>query len=398
MKEDYPYWEEPYRFVFDARIVSCKKQSDNFLVGLSSEIARPEGGGQAGDKGIIKVDDQEISFSNTVSSDNGIALLTSEPIEEQECEIQIDKNWRLAMMRNHTAEHLFMNAMKRAESNSELGYIWIDGIKGTIEIAGKVNESDLFAAEELVQRWIMGGIPVNTRYIESKELDKSIRAREGITDKHDYIRVLQVEGVDESACSGTHVSNTSEIHAFKILDYSSLESGLRVEFATAEQALSILSQIYNQILPRKKSYPFEMHQIGPVLDKAKRTAEEIEEMTNKLAELLCKGPNIEELEGIEFRHEFLPGLGIKEMREILMPMSFDRPTALLYFSPGKKSNLIFWTHFLERDASEYIGDIVTNLGGRGGGSGDAYNGGFTDVEDPRELYNELVKKLKMSLI
>jgi len=397
MKDAYQYWEDPYKFVFDARIVSCIKQKEEFVVGLSEEVARPEGGGQAGDRGIIKLDNQEIPFSNTVSADDGTALVTSMPIEEQECEIHIDKDWRLAMMRNHTAEHLFMSAIKRVDSNSELGYIWIDGVKGTIEIEGSPTESNLFAAEELVQRWILGEIPVNTRYIESTDLDQSIRAREGVTEKHDQIRILQIEGVDDSACSGTHVSNTGEIHAFKILDYSSVESGIRVEFGTGENALSTLSKIYNQVLPRKKSYPFEMHQIGPVLDKAKRTAEEMEHMTEKVGKLLAEGPHIEEVDGIEFRNEFLPGFEIKQMREILMSMSFERPTAILYFSPGSKSNLIFWTHSLEKGASEYIGEIVTNLGGRGGGSRDAYNGGFTDVEDSRKLYDELVENLRIAL-
>jgi alanyl-tRNA synthetase len=397
MKDAYPYWEDPYKFVFDAKIVSSSKQKDGFLIGLSEDVVRPEGGGQAGDRGVIKLATQEVPFSNTISSDDGATLVTSMTIEEQECEIHIDKEWRLAMMRNHTGEHLFMSAMKKIDSNIELGYIWIDGMKGTVEVEGLLNESDIFTAEELVQRWIMSEIPVNTRYVASTELDESVRARESVTEKHDQVRILQIEGVDKSACSGTHVSNTGEIHAFKILDYSTVESGLRVEFGTAEHALNVLSKIYNQVLPRKKSYPFEMHQIGPVLDKAKRTADEMEEMTEKVAQLLAEGPHIEELDAIEFRNEFLPGFEIKQMREILMSMSFDRPTAILYFAPGTKSNLIFWTHSLEKEASEYIGDIVASLGGRGGGSRDAYNGGFTDVEDPRKLYDELVTRLRTAL-
>ncbi len=53
---------------------------------------------------------------------------------------------------------------------------------------------------------------------------------------------------------------------------------------------------------------------------------------------------------------------------------------------------------MPKDASEYILKPMKKLGGRGGGKGDVFTGGFVDVADPVKLYEELVIEVRDLII
>ncbi len=228
-------------------------------------------------------------------------------------------------------------------------------------------------------------------------MSSAVRAREGVSEKHQVVRVVKVGGFDSSACSGTHVANTRELGLFKIIDYKMIPGGLRVEFVTGQRARQELTRTYNELLSRKHDYPFEIGQVGAVLDKARVSTIQRRELIEKVEQLLTEGPKVEEIANVRFLHEYMAGLDSKAMRAIVRKMKLEGPSAALLYSPSRKPTFILWTSELSGEAKDYVQDTVERLGGKGGGSRDVYTGGFSDVDSPEEIYDQLVAGIRKSL-
>ncbi len=395
-----PYWVDPLKDQFTVTISNSRFTEEHFEIAIEEDVVKAAGGGQAGDRGILRIDQEEIVVQDTMQRDGVVVMLTEKGLTEGvKATIVIDMDWRLSIMRNHTAEHLFAAALKERYPSLKPGAMWIDGNHGTVEMVGaKVELQELFSAEKAVQNAIHRDIPVSTETMKASELDKSIRARESVVAKHEIVRIVQIGDSDAAACSGTHVLRTGEIGVFKIIDYKREEESVHVEFLTGNRAVTVLYDLFNAALERRRSHPFELEQLGAVLDRGKQVTSELAKVLEKMEHLLDRGPTVEDISGISFRHEYLPGFEVSSLKRVLKNITLDGPSAILYFAPGEKCNLVFWTNDLPHEATIYINDVVTKLGGKGGGSKQVYTGGFSDVDNPEGVYDHLVEQVRAQLL
>ncbi len=374
--------------------MKVEKVDDVYRIIIDKDVVRPEGGGQAGDRGSL--DDAKIL--NTVQHDDITYLETDSSLEEgKRAVLRVDMKWRRGSMRNHTAEHLFVSQLRKQDKDLKLGYIWIDADQGTVDIEGSLDTIMIFEAESRVQRIILDDLPVCTSMMDAQSLPPSVRAREGLDSKYDMLRIVTIEGVDDSACSGIHVLSTGDIGFFKITDFKRDAEKTRIQFFTHLKAAHHTQDVYNDVLSRKATYPFEMEQIGSVLDKAKKIQSERTEMIELVSKLLSKTNEYLEIKDTKFYHYYLPGFEAKDLRNILKDIEFEKNSCILLFAPGEKSSFIFWTFDMPRNAGYYSKETTENLGGKGGGSRESFTGGFSGVEDSHELYNLLVQGISKTL-
>ncbi len=399
MSEHPHYWYDPLKDCFNVTIESIMEADGHTFVKIRERVVKPSGGGQAGDHGFIQVNGDTFEFIDTVLIDDEPKLLMKKtPQKKGKSILVIDRAWRKAMMRNHTSEHLFVGIMKKKFPDIDLGKIWIDGYHGSIILNGNpLTIDEILDVESQVQRHITEAIPVQTKIVPSSEVDESVRAREGITSKHNTIRVVEVGNLDSSACAGIHVTNTSDIHVFKVVDIKYQNDGTHIEFITNQNAVNALFEVYNSALRRKNSYPFELQQLGAVLDKSKNQQEAHEMALQIIIQLMTEGPHKERLGDVDFWHEYLPGFDTNTMRNIMREIKTNTAAIILFLAPGEKTNLVLWTKNMPKDASHYIQDIVADLGGRGGGRKDSFTGGFTDVTNPLNLYQEIVDRVRSKI-
>jgi alanyl-tRNA synthetase len=381
---------------FKVFIDEVKKHEKMFHVVLKENVIRPAGGGQAGDRGRLRVGDQEVAIIDTVMDSGKITLVADGHIPEQsEGNLDIDLDWRLAMMRNHTSEHLFVALMKKKFPDLEIGELWIDGIHGSIELIG-VNASfdDIFDAEKMVQEIVEHSVTVQSEFVDAGKIDSSTRAREGLTSKHDNLRIVKVGDLDSSACSGIHVETTDLIGFFKVIDVKYDGDSTRIEFVSEEGAVVKTRDLYNTVLRRKLTYPFEMEQVGAVLDWAKIAIEDKTSLIERIGKLISSGMSLENIGGVVYRYEYLPGFRSKDLKNLANRFTFDESSVVLLFAPGPKSQVILRTFNTDYDASHYISEAVKEHGGRGGGSKENFTGGFTDITDPEKLFDALVSAVR----
>jgi alanyl-tRNA synthetase len=401
METGYPlYWTDPLVREFRVSILECQSVGKSFEIRIREQVVRPEGGGQAGDRGELKIGKKGISFADTVMREKGVTLVTQLPIAERtEATLVIDMQWRRAMMRNHSAEHLFVGALKRLKPQLQPGYIWIDGRHGTVELTGaSVTVEDILAAESEVQHVVSLDVPVTTEVVSSSKLDPATRVREGVTSKHDELRIVKIGDSDSSACSGIHVLNSGDVGLFKVIDYKITDSSVRLEFVAGEAASELVSKVFNAVLTRKYEYPYQLDQVGAVLDKSKTAWNERNELLDAVERLVIERPLTKIVGRVSFVNEYLPGFDTNRMKRLVKKMHLVGPSVVFLMSPGEKSNFIIVTNEIAASADDIAGTIIKQLGGKGGGSNDVYTGGFVGVHSPPELHQQLTAELESGLV
>ncbi len=390
------YWSDPLVREFKVAILDCQPVGKSFEVRIREQVVRPEGGGQAGDRGELRIGKKSIPFVDTVMREQGVTLVAQQPVTgHTEATLLIDMDWRRAVMRNHSAEHLFVGALKKLKPQLQPGYIWIDGKHGTVElIGGSVTVEDILTAESEVQHTVSLDVPVTSEVVSSSKLDPAVRVREGVTSKHEELRIVKIGDADSSACSGTHVLRSGDIGLFKVIDYKLTDSSARLEFVAGEPAFELVSSVFNAVLTRKYEYPYEFDQLGAVLDKSKTAWSERNELLDTVERLVNERQDSKQIGRVSFVREYLPGFDTNRMKRLVKKMHLTGPSVVLLMSPGEKSNFIIVTNDITVTAGSIVSDIVKQMGGKGGGSNDVYAGGFVSVHDPMDLYEQLTTRLE----
>jgi alanyl-tRNA synthetase len=391
-----PYWSDPNRNKFDVLIENIEQVGKFYHIQIKEDIIRPSGGGQAGERGSLTIEDSRVPIIDTISGSDGTVLVSSEkPFQGHRGQLEIDMEWRQSMMKNHTAEHLLASVIRRKKKDTVVGQLWIDGNHGSVELLGEDIELDtILEAEAEVLDIIERNIQVESSFVDSSQVDSAVRAREGLTEKHERLRIVIIGELDSCACSGIHVVHTQDIGFFKVLDVKKNEKSTHIEFVTGAKAGHYVSDIYNMALRRKYSYPFEMEQLGAVLDKAKQAIDIKQELIEKIINLFTESSFVEQIEGVTFRHEYLPGFDSNTLSLLANRMNLVTPSVLLLFAPGTKPHLVFRVHNMPQEASYYISEAVKQVGGRGGGKAGLFSGGFAEVVDPVEVYERLIQSVQ----
>ncbi len=189
---------------------------------LDRTVFYPLGGGQAGDAGLLLLEDGSAwTVADTVKGRNadgvpagivhvagpGADLARLQP--GQRVTARIDAERRRAHMRFHTTTHLLCALVPHPVDGCSItaGYARLD-----FHMSEPLDKDALTAG---IARFVAGAHPVRHRWISEDELDAnpqmvrsmSVQPPRGLG----RVRVLEIEGVDVQPCGGTHVANTADI-------------------------------------------------------------------------------------------------------------------------------------------------------------------------------------------
>jgi len=227
-----------------ARVVAV----DAHGVRLDRTVFYPQGGGQAGDAGLLRLaDGRELRVADTrkgalpgeivhVLADAGDAAALQPGTE---LTAVIDRVRRAAHMRFHTATHLLCALVPHP----------VDGCSITAAYARldfHMNEPlDKQVLSEGITRLVAEAHPVRHRWISEAELDANPQLVRSMSVQpprgQGLIRILEIEGVDLQPCGGTHVANTAEIGAVvvtKVEKKSAMTRRVILGFAEAAEGRS----------------------------------------------------------------------------------------------------------------------------------------------------------------
>ena len=205
--------EDAYLRTCEATVVAVHENA----VELDRTVFYPMGGGQAGDTGKIG-NCRVIDTRKGATADSILHLLEpgSIPTPGSKLEIQIDWERRHRLMRLHTALHLLCAAVKAPVTGGRIAddkaHLDFD-----IEMERLVKEEIEARVNELVR----SNVATRPVWITDTELDSRpelVRTMSVAPPRGEgRVRLLDIPGIDLQACGGTHVANTGEIGALKVV-------------------------------------------------------------------------------------------------------------------------------------------------------------------------------------
>ena len=354
------YYEDSHKSRFTAQVLSCQQTKKGYEIILDATAFYPEGGGQAGDTGML----------------GGVRVLDTHEREEQvvhycDCPLAvgqtvegvIDYQRRFHLMQQHTGEHIVSGILFRRYGCHNVGFHMGTQVI-TIDLDHVVPVEDLPDIEREANEAVWQNLPVSCTYPDPEALEKiPYRSKKALPWP---VRIVQVPGFDTCACCGTHVSFTGEIGVIKLISAIPFRSGTRMEMACGAQALALLNGCFDQ--NRLVSQAFSA--------KILETGEAAQRMNDQVAALKYR------LVGLERRIfddiarsyagkgdavHFEEGLDNVAVRELADRIADSCGGMAAVFSGSDEAGYAFCLVTREGDLRQFCKAMTTELNGRGGG-------------------------------
>jgi alanyl-tRNA synthetase len=372
------------------------------LAKLEESPFYPEGGGQISDTGLVETPSGRARVVDVyrVGDDQALALETVEGEigAGESARALVERDRRLATMRNHTATHLLHAALRErlGDHVRQAGsYVGPDKLRFDFTHGERLSPEDLAEVERLAGGWIASNHPVRAIETTRDEAER-LGAMALFGEKYgERVRMVEIEGISRELCGGTHVSSTAEIGLFHVTTETSSASNVRrIEAVTGPEAARLFeerTQRLNEIAARLKVPENE------VVHAVERLSERVKELERKPK---GGGPDIGALAdlasdqgGVLVLAEALPGVDTNTLRDISdnVRQKLGNAVVVLGSEADGRVHLVVNVAPSVVERGVKAGDIVRAaaevVGGRGGGRDTLAQAGG---RDPEKLPDALV--------
>jgi alanyl-tRNA synthetase len=208
-----------------------------------------EAGGQIGDTGTGAGEGFRLRITDALrpAADAVVhrAVVESGTVREgQVVDLVVEEPTRRRTQANHTATHLLQAALRKvlgSHIRQAGSYVGPDKLRFDFTHFEAVSPEALRAVEDDVNEAVFKALPVVWRHLPYDEAIAA-GAMAFFGEKYgDVVRMVNVSGVSQELCGGTHVRNTQEIGLFRIVSEGAVAAGVRrIEALTAQEALGHL--------------------------------------------------------------------------------------------------------------------------------------------------------------
>jgi alanyl-tRNA synthetase len=206
-----------------------------------------EAGGQVGDSGKIIGPGFEMAVIDTIKDPTGITIhkgdiVTGSIQKEQNVTLTVDNTLRNATECNHTATHLLHFALRKVLGDhvkQSGSLVAPDRFRFDFTHFSQTTPEELIEIETIVNQRVRANVPVETVEMDAEEAFKT-DATALFEEKYgDRVRMVSLNDFSKELCGGTHTGATGDIGLFKIIEESSVASGVRrIEALTGGAALA----------------------------------------------------------------------------------------------------------------------------------------------------------------
>ena len=399
-------------------IATDEEAKDGVLVVLDKTPFYAEMGGQAADHGMLNSADCSLRVLDVKKTPKGYYVHTC-VLESGIVKVgdhltaQVDKEYRMAIARNHTATHLLQAALREVLGD----HVHQAGSYQDAEIThfdfthfSAVTPEELARVQKIVNDKIYESMNVTVREMPIEEA-KKLGAMALFGEKYGkVVRVVDIEGWSTEFCGGTHVKNTAQIGGFKIVSEASVAAGIRrIEAVTGRNLLiranlqeAMLHTVANTLKANNvTALPVRAE---AVMAENKALAKELEEIKAQVAasKVTSLFDNAEEIGGVKIASAYFTGTTgdtLRGMCDTVRDKAVKPAVAVLV---GKAEDKITMAVTVTKQAQEkglkagaLVKEIAAIAGGKGGGKPDFAMAGLKDetkIDEALAAVGTIVKK------
>ncbi|MCI0595911.1 MAG: alanine--tRNA ligase-related protein [candidate division Zixibacteria bacterium] len=369
------YYEDKWLFEFSARVAAVGEFKGKPAVELDQTAFYPEGGGQPPDKGILA----GVAVLDCQKTDGKIWHILEKPLAVEvgaSVSGKLDVQRRFHNMQKHTGQHL-LSAVFLKEGWPTVS-VHFGEEESTLDLSGQeLGVEVLKRVEEKANRLVFQNIPVKIFWATEEELPAlGLRKTPEVFGQY---RIVEIEGVDRSACGGTHLDATGQIGLIKILSTEKVRDSARVYFACGWGAWRLFAQSYEDLSSLAKKMTRGIFEVAPAVSTLIEESQKLRREVSFLREQLLP------LKGAELEKEFASASGFSFLGKIydgdaeemkkLSQILVQTPGRAVFLASTAGSWVLVTSPELTVDLNGLVREILFPLGAKGGGTGNFRQGG-----------------------
>src|ERR1039457_5957879 len=195
------YYNDSYLRRFNAQVAACAPGGST--VYLDRTAFYPTSGGQPFDLGFIA----GVAVQDVVDEGDSVAHVLAAPVDPGPVECVIDWDRRFDHMQQHTGHHLLSAVFEELLGLHTVSF-HLGAESCTIDLEGGALDAKRPArAERRANQLVSENRPVTVVYEDAAQAEglRKPSGREGA------LRIVSIDGLDRSACGGTHVRSNGAL-------------------------------------------------------------------------------------------------------------------------------------------------------------------------------------------
>jgi alanyl-tRNA synthetase len=304
----------------------------------------------------------------------------------------IDPERRRDHMQQHTGQHVLSGAFIELYQMPTVSFHMGEDYCSIDLAAPSVSSEQIAGAEKRANQVVFENRPVRIRYVSRAEAEaEGLGLRKLPPAEHDELRLVEIADFDLSACGGTHVSASGQIGSILLRRTEKVRQGTRVEFVCGGRAVRMARRDYSALSEAAALFSSQLwdvpDQIRKNVEESKLLRKQKDDALDQLAELMALAAlhNQSETNGrkiivrafsdrdIGFAKLFAQKVTRAATPAIaLVASTMDPPGLVFAQTPAQASGGASGS---TDDMGALLKQVLSSIGGRGGGSRDFAQGG-----------------------
>ncbi|QOR35982.1 metal-dependent hydrolase [Clostridium sp. 'deep sea'] len=389
------FYTHPYQTHTTANVTAKKITPEGCWITLDKTIFYPEGGGQPCDLGTIN----SIKIIDVQEKDNEIWHLVNSDISATVVNCEVDWLRRFDHMQQHGGQHIMSGVAYHLYGAQTVGFHLSDSYTTVdLRLNNNLTKEQLIKIEDEVNNIIYQNLNINCFFADAKKL-KQLTLRKQPPVNED-IRIVEIEGFDQSPCCGTHPQRTGEVGLFKILKTEKIRSDIRLYIVSGNRALKnyrFKNDLVSYLIELTSANESNLYEsIEKTYKQEKNKNKEINALKEKLLtyqalDLIKNSENINNINVIKYLSEELTANELKKLQNIL---SKSAPNSLILMASlqDNKPRIAVYFNNTNFSVGKVFKNTLNKYNGRGGGSKTAAQGGCNNYQDAKCIINELISE------
>jgi alanyl-tRNA synthetase len=380
------YYTDSYLREFTAQLVG--RSEDGRTVYLDRTGFYPESGGQPADSGMIA----GVPVLDVVDEGERIAHRLAAPVDPGAVPCAIDWPRRFDHMQQHTGQHLLSAVFEEMLSLRTVSF-HLGAESSTIDLEGAPpGDAAMREVEKRANRMVFENRPVSVLFEDAAEA----RGLRKASEREGLLRIVSIEGLDRSACGGTHVRTTSEIGVILLRKVEKVRQNTRVEFLCGGRAAARARADFDALLKASQLFSSPLDDV-PELVAAQIEAARSGEKARRKLEL-----GLASYRGKELYGATAPGLdgmrriarhdergSLEELRAVAQSFTAQPKAVFLAAFDDPPSVLLAVSEDAGIDAGKALKAALAEAGGRGGGTARMAQGSVASKEALEKVLGKL---------
>ena len=382
-------------------IATDEQAKEDVLVVLDKTPFYAEMGGQVADQGVLTSADCSLRVLDVKKTPKGYYVHTC-VLESGIVKVgdhltaKVDKEYRMAVCRNHTATHLLQAALREVLGDHvHQAGSYQDGEITHFDFThfSAVTADELARVEKIVNDRIFDAMDVTVKEMPIDEA-KKLGAMALFGEKYGkVVRVVDIEGWSTEFCGGTHVRNTAQIGCFKIVSESSVAAGIRrIEAVTGKNLL--LRANKQETMLHTVAAALKANNVAglparaeAVMAENKAMSKELDDMKAKIAasKVTSLFDDAEEVGSVKIASAYFTGTSgdtLRGMCDTVRDKAVNPVVAVLVGKAEDKITMAVTVNKMAQEKGLKAGVLVKEIsaiaGGKGGGKPDFAMAGLKD--------------------